>query len=131
MKLAAAVFLVCLPGAAMAANDCKTIVDSAARLACFDTAAAAPPPDAGGLEFANVKQAMNAKYPAYFAHHKTTLIGSKTAGDRKLFYIRVPDPNPSLQILASCLRLDAGGWMCTLVPNYGTFGALPLPIVAR
>lgn len=111
------------------ADECKAIQDSAARLACFDKTSADKP--LGDLDFETVKRAMNSKYAAYFAHHKTTLIGSKTVGDRKLLYIRVPDPNPSLQILASCLRLDAGGWMCTLVPNYGTFGALPLPIRAN
>ncbi|MGR4927338.1 hypothetical protein ACIPUD_11080 [Bradyrhizobium sp. CAR08] len=105
------------------------IADEKARLACFDKVAAAPA--SASLDFDSVKRAMNARYAPYFAHHNTSLIGEKTTGDRKLFYIRVPDPNPALQILASCLRLDAGGWMCTLVPNYGTFGALPLPIKAN
>ncbi|WP_027578433.1 hypothetical protein [Bradyrhizobium sp. Ai1a-2] len=116
-------------GAGARGESCKEISDASARLACFDKANAEKPKETDqGLSFETVKRAMNAKYASYFAHHKTTLIGSKTTGDRKLFYIRVPDPNPSLQILASCLRLDAGGWMCTLLPNYGTFGALPLPI---
>lgn len=116
------------------AQDCKDIHDSPSRLACFDKAAAEKPErqaTSEGLDFESIERAMNARYATYFAHHKTSLVGSKTAGDRKLFYIRVPDPNPSLQILASCLRLDAGGWMCTLIPNYGTFGALPLPIKAN
>lgn len=129
-SLLAAACLISL-GAGALAEDCKAIPDAAARLACFDGGTAPATAAASALDFATVKAAMNAKYAPYFAHHKTTLIGTKTAGDRKLFYIRVPDPNPSLQILASCLRLDAGGWMCTLVPNYGTFGALPLPIKAN
>lgn len=128
MRFTALVFLALWSAPALAAGDCKAIADATARLACFDAAAA--PASSGGLQFETVKNAMNAKYAAYFAHHKTTLVGSKTVGDRKLFYIRVPDPNPTLQILASCLQLDAGGWMCTLLP-YGTFGALPLPIRAN
>ncbi|MCK1577860.1 hypothetical protein [Bradyrhizobium sp. 174] len=133
MKTAAAALLVLahLASPASAAGDCKAIRDATARLSCFDEAAAPHAPQGPALDFETVKKAMNARYAPYFAHHKTTLIGSKTAGDRKLFYIRVPDPNPSLQILASCLSLDAGGWMCTLLPNYGTFGALPLPIKAN
>jgi hypothetical protein len=107
------------------------IQDSAARLACFDKAAATAPTRAD-LSFAAVKQAMNSQYARYFAHHNTTLIGSKTVDGHKLFFIRVPDTdNPNLQITASCLGLDAGGWMCTLRPNYGNFGALPLPIKAK
>ena len=117
------------PGFDARAEDCKAVADSSARLACFDKLAAAP--ITASLDFETVRRAMNARYAPYFAHHTTTLIGTKTDGDHKMFYIRVPDPNPSLQILASCLHLDVGGWMCTLVPNYGTFGALPLPIKAN
>ena len=117
-------------GTVAQAEDCKSIQDPTARLACFDKPPAAPATDR--LDFATIKQAMNTRYASYFAHHKTTLIGSKTADGQKIFFIQVPDAdNPNLQITASCLGLDAGGWMCTLRPNYGTFGALPLPIKAK
>lgn len=117
-----------LIAAPASSQECSSIADPTARLACFDKPKTAPAAAPAALDFGRVKQAMNAKYPTYFAHHKTTLIGSKTEGDRKVFFIKVPDPNPELQIVANCLGLDGGGWMCTLRPNYGTFGALPLPI---
>ncbi len=118
-------------GSAASAEDCRAIQDSTARLACFDRPTPAAVKPSAGLDFPIVKQAMNARYASYFAHHKTSLIGSKTVEGQKLFYIRVPDTdNPNLQIVVSCLELDAGGWMCTLRPNYGTFGALPLAIKA-
>jgi hypothetical protein len=143
----ALILLLALTLPAAAQSSCRSISDSLERLRCYDNqeqAPAAPPATTGApsipplavapkaataaLDFAKLKSRMNARYKEYFAHHNTTLIGSKTQGKHRVFYIRVPDPNPDLMITASCEPMDAGDWMCTLRPNYGSFGALPLQI---
>lgn len=89
-------------------TECKSIGDSLERLRCYD--GQATPAPIATLEFSKLKSEMNAKYKSYFAHHNTTLSGSKTEGNRKTFHIKVPDPNPTLMINAvcdpRCWRLD-------------------------